>query len=157
MPYLLFLLEFRFNCFMVVSIGAGGFISEYFCLGNLTNKQHVAAQILRMLNLTREKCICILGNVLNSVKGGVGCLKIGEFIDFPTRLHTEMTNSLKRYILGQNRNIELTCFFNNFTGVVSLLNGNRNSCRVACYLNGCICNATVVLFTLTGKYKQAVG
>ena len=56
-------LEFGFNGFVVVGVGAGGAFSKDLALGDLADEQHMAAQIDLFLYLTAKHCVGVIGEV----------------------------------------------------------------------------------------------
>lgn len=56
-------LELGLDGLVVVGVGAGGTLAQHLALGDFTDEQHVAAQVLLFLYLAGEHGVHILGEV----------------------------------------------------------------------------------------------
>ena len=142
---------------MVMGVGAGGLLPQNLTLCYLADKHHMAAQVNFFLNLTAEPSIGVFRQVHQAVFAAAKGRKVGEFVGFPTGLHTKMTDGFKGNILCQDTDIKLTCVFNDLSGQIFHLHGDGQSGRIPSYLKTGVGNTAVVKFLLTCQYKQTVG
>ena len=89
------LCEFFLDCFVVVSIGAGGFFGENRTFLYLTDKELMGAEIYLFEHLAAEKCVGVFGDIVKVVGTTLFGLKTVEFIDITTALHTEVLYGFK--------------------------------------------------------------
>ena len=137
-------LNLGFNRGAVVSIGAGRLIRKDLRFRYLADKQLMTSQIGGSFHGYRQIRIGIFGDILNAVCRTNVFGAILELIGIATRLHTEMTNHLKRYIFGENRKIKFSAFFNELTGQIPLLAGDSDTSGVFGHLK-CHVNDTPVI------------
>ena len=150
-------LQFRLYRRMVVGIGARGGIAQNSRLGYLADEQHMAAQILRRNHLGRKHSIGILRDIPNTIcHAGILCTVL-KLIHIPARLHAEMSNHLKGYLIGQHGHYKLAGLFNQLPGIVPLLHRNRDTGGLCRHLNGGVGNTAIVFLAFGGENKQAIG
>lgn len=152
------MLDFWFDCFVIVSIGAGGTVAQNLGFGHFTDKQHMTAQILLTKNLTGEHRVGILRHIQQAVAAALCVFKAAKLIHIPAGLHSEITNGLKGNILCQYTDIEHAAVFDHLPGQIAGLYGNCQLCRVITYLKAGIGNAPIVFFLIPGtQNKQSIG
>ena len=117
-------LEFWFNGFMVVSVGAGFSAAQNFAFGHFTDEQGVASQLHLFQHLAAKHSAGVVGDIAKTIVAALYSGKISELIHFSAGLHTEMADGLKRHILSQCADVKSTGFLNDLTGQISLLDRN---------------------------------
>ena len=89
------LCEFFLDCFVVVSVGAGGFFGENCTFLYFTDEEHMRAEVQLFFYLTAEECVGVFGDVVKVVCTTLNFIKTVEFIDITAALHTEMLYGFK--------------------------------------------------------------
>jgi len=142
---------------MIVGVGAGIAIAQHLTLGNLTDEQHMAAQIHLLQHTAAEHCVGVFGQINQIVVAPFKAHKVREFVCFPAGLHTEMADGLKGNILRENTHIKDTGVFDDLPGEVLFLHRDGQLIRAVCHLEAGIGDAAVVDFSPSGNDKQSVG
>ena len=131
---------------MIVGIGTGCTRAEYLTLGNLADKEHVAAQIDFFLNHAGEHSLGILCHVQQAVAAALRSGNVLEFVHFPSGLHTEMANGFKGDVLCQHADIEYAGFLDDFPGQVLHLAGNCQPGGLSSHLHAGVDDTAIVFF-----------
>ena len=151
------ILEFGFDGFVVVGVGAGRTFSKDLALGDFADEQHMAAQVYLLLHLTAEHRIGVFGEVSQAIVAAVKAYEIRKLVHIPAGLHTEMADGFEGHILRQHAHIELAGILDHLTGEISHLHGNRQPGGIGTYLQAGVGDTSVILTILPGEYEQAVG
>ena len=143
---------------LIVAVGAVVCFGHDLAVHNLTDEEGVAAQIVRLGNLQRQKCAGPFGEIVKTVfaSGHVG--EIGEFIGVSARLHSKMPEQRKGCVGGDGGQIAATGCRDHIMGIGSLDYRNRHAGGIVCHLHGGVDNAGVILSALLCREQiHAVG
>lgn len=146
-------LELGLDGLVVVGVGAGGTLAQHLALGDFTDEQHVAAQVLLFLYFAGEHGVDILRQIEEAV---VAALDGGEgikLIDLSAGLHAEMLDGIEAYIIGQHADVELAGAFDDLPGQILALAGDGDAGGIICHLDGSVDDAAVVLVFLRGQHE----
>ena len=149
---------FRFNCLVVMRVGAGCAIGQFLALRDFTNKHHVTPKVKFFHNLAGKHGIGMRREIDKTVFTALARNCLRKFIHISPRLHSEVSDGVKRYLLRQNTNIELPSPFHHFARQVSFLHRDGKARGQAGNLYTGIGNTTVVASVLLRRqHKQTVG
>lgn len=141
---------------MVVGVGAGCTLAQDLALGDFTDEQCMAAQILFLFYLAGEHSIGVLRQVIKAVVAALNSREGFKLVDLSAGLHTEVLDGIEGHILGQNTDVELAGLFDNLPGQIFTLAGDGDPCGRICHLHAGIDDAAVVLIFLCGQHEQAI-
>ena len=149
-------LNLGFDSLVIVSIGAGIALADDLAFLHLADKQHVAAQILLMEDLTAEHGAGAAGDIGDAVVRALKILEVCELVNIPAGLHTEVTDHVKRNRLRQHTDVKLSGFFNDFSRFVAHLYGDGQLGGLIAHLHAGVGDEAVILVILGGNDKQTV-
>lgn len=151
-------LRFRFNRLVVMCVGAGCVVGQLLALGDFTDEHHVTAKVKFFHNLAGKHGIGMRREVEQTIFTALARNSCRKFIHISPRLHTEVSNGVKRYFLRQNTDIELSSPFHHFARQVSFLHRDGKARGQAGDLYTSISDTTVVASVLLCRqHKQTVG
>ena len=150
-------LKLRLNSLVVVAVGAGGILAKDLALGDFTDEEHMAAQILLTHYLAGEHSVHPLGQIGKTVVAPFKAYEVCKLVNLSAGLHTEVANGLEGDIFRQHADIENAAFFDEFPGQVALLDGNGQPDRIICHLDAGVGHAAVIPAALGGDDKQTIG
>ena len=149
---------FRPNRLVVMRVGAGCAIGQFLALRDFTNKHHVTPKVKFFHNLAGKHGIGVCREVEQTIFTALARDSVRKLIHIPSRLHSEVSDGVKRYILRQNTNIELPSPFHHFARQVSFLHRDGKARGQTGNLYTGVGNTTVVASVLLCRqHKQTVG
>ena len=143
---------------LIITVGAGEFGREDFCIDDLSNEEDVAAQVQVLGDLAGEESIGSGGQIVQAVFAARHMVKSLELIHIPAGLHAEALEQREGRGGGQGGDIELSGAQNHFAGQILLDGGNGDAGGIVGHLDGGIDDAAVVAAVfLCGQQEQTVG
>ena len=152
-PLWRFLKPFLYSL-VIVRIGAGRLVGEHLRLCYITDKQLVASKVGGRGHLKRHKRVCVFRNILHSVFCADVDLAVFEFIHVSARLHTEVSDYLKRYALREHRHVENSRLLDQLSREVFLLAGEGDFRRLRCDLEHRVADTAVILVAVFRRHNE---
>ena len=142
---------------LIIRIGHRRLIIQADTLCDITNEHNMRQKINLIDYFAGNKAVCIFIQEQKTIGRALNMCKRSKFIHIPAGLETEVGEHLKRCTFMQGRNIQHTCLGNYITGMIALVNGNRNAVRVVGQLGNSINNQSVVTISVfAGNNVQTI-